>query len=478
MKRAIVVCLDALRPGAITENAMPNLHRFRQRSLTFTRHRAIFPSDTRPNAAALVTGASCGVHGVNGNAFIAETNAGPMVIDTGSAHAIEQADKTIPGGFYRAPTLGRVLSKHGKSLAVVSSASSGTTRLLHHEPDLDHICVYAHDDAVSLPRGFGAKIAERFGPPPAVETPDIRAVTYGLDAFFGSIWPDRQPEVTLFWFNEPDIIYHAYGPFSAEAAEALKALDHQIGRLIDWWESEGLAAGVQLTIISDHGQIPTSEAVDVIGQMREAGFDAGNARTHQGLIKVVPGGFVQIFDSRFQELPKILSWLQEQPWCGLTFVRSHHEGNVKSAFPLSVGLYDNVRAADVVFTFRDRIENGQSVVPYFAGSSYLGMHGGLNPGETNAVCMIAGPGIEQQSTLCDTPSNTSDIMPTMLAGLGISHTHYLTGRILIDPVTGRANQPGWASELLEAGHGRYRQILHRFKVGSHIYVDSGVSDRM
>lgn len=474
MSRSIVVCLDALRPDAIVPEMMPNLHRFRQQSLTFTKHRAIFPSDTRPNAAALVTGSSCGLHGINGNAFIVGSGPQSILIDTGSAQAIENIDRALPDGLYLAPTLGKVLAEHGKTLAVVSSASSGTTRLLHHDRALDHICLYAHDERVSLPAEFGRAMSGRFGAPPNVETPDLHAVTYSLDVFLDHIWPTTMPDVTLFWFNEPDIIYHAYGPFASETVLALYELDAQVGRLIDWWESEGVAAGAQISIISDHGQIATAEAVDVIGQMRAAGFDAGRAQADVASIKIVPGGFVQIFDWAGDRENDILAWLQEQPWCGLTFVRSKNEKGLKTAFPMSAGLYENARSANVAFTFRDRSGNDGDVVPYFRGAgSYRGMHGGLNPGETNAVCMIGGAGIVERGGVCEVPSNTSDLMPTLLAHLGICSPAHIDGRVLIDQATGLAIEPNWTSESMVAGDDRYRQILHRSMVDGHTYIDFG-----
>lgn len=477
MKHAVVVCLDALRPDAISETVMPNLHRFQQRAVSFARHRSIFPSDTRPNAAALVTGTSCGTHGINGNAFRAETSAGLTVIDTGSATAIAEADRSITGGIYLSPTLGRILARHGRSMAVISSASSGTTRLLHHDATTGHVCLYAHDARVSLPEGFGSEMSARIGAPPPVETPDLSAVSYGIDGFFSHIWPERRPDVTLFWFDEPDIIYHAHGPFSSEAADTLTALDRQVGRLIDWWDSEGRQAGVHLTIFSDHGQILAAEPVDVFGLMREAGFDAENAVGQDGAIRVVRGGFVQIYDDTGENIERLLGWLQEQPWCGLTFTGIKSIGTAGGALPLSAGLYENARAADLVFTFRDRSERGKPMVPFFdAGTAYRGMHGGLSPGETNAVCMMAGPALPAGGEVCDGPSDTCDIAPTILSGLGLPVPPEMTGRVLVDPVSNRTARCKWASESLEAGNGRYRQVLHRFRAGDRIYVDHGVAE--
>ena len=477
MKHAVVVCLDALRPDAITEAVMPNLYRLRQRAAHFARHRAIFPSDTRPNAAALVTGAACETHGINGNAFQADTREGPTLIDTGSAPAIAEADRSIAGGLYLSPTLDCILAQHGRSMAVVSSASSGTTRLLHHDAATDHVCLYAHDDQVSLPEGFGAEMTVRLGAPPAIDTPDLSAVAYGIDGFLSYIWPQRQPDVTLFWFNEPDVTYHAHGPFSSEAADALIALDRQVGRLIDWWDRDGRSAGVQLTILSDHGQIPTAESVDVIGLMREAGFDAGSAVDHQGAIRVVRGGFVQIYDETGDSIQGLLGWLQEQPWCGLIFAGASSIGAAPGALPLSAGLYENARAADLVFTFRARSEGGKPVVPYFdGGAAYQGMHGGLSSGETNAVCMMAGPALPTAGEICDVPSDTSDIVPTILSGLGLPVPPEMTGRVLIDPASNRPARRKWNSESLEASYGQYRQVLYRFRVGDHIYIDHGVAE--
>lgn len=402
-----------------------------------------------------------------------------MLVDTGSADAIVEADKLLPGGLFTTPTLDGILSQHGKTLFVASSASSGTTRLLHHQIEQggDHLCLYGHDTAVSSPDGFGREIADWLGAPPLVDTPDIGAVEYEIDAFLGRIWPQNKPDVTLFWFNEPDIVYHAFGPLSAEAQLAINALDRQVGRLIDWWESEGRNEDVQLFIISDHGQIPTTGQIDVIAEMRAAGFDAGQGGDFGGEFLVIPGGFVQIYARDGQSTGKLLGWLQAQSWCGLTFVKGEAAGNLSSALPLAAGLYDNERAADLVFTFRDRVVNGFAATPYFKGNTYLGMHGGLSARETNAVNIMAGSKLNDPGRIAETPSSTADILPTLLACLDIIPPPEVSGRMLFDPTTGKLLESEWARETLTAGSSGYNQSLHRFRVGEHIYVDYGEVDQ-
>ncbi len=55
-KRILIVAFDALRPDMVTPALMPNLTAFAEAGVRFSRSRAAFPSETRVNQTALVTG--------------------------------------------------------------------------------------------------------------------------------------------------------------------------------------------------------------------------------------------------------------------------------------------------------------------------------------------------------------------------------------------------------------------------------------
>ncbi|WP_426443174.1 alkaline phosphatase family protein [Bradyrhizobium genosp. P] len=55
-------------------------------------------------------------------------------------------------------------------------------------------------------------------------------------------------------FGEPDTCSHFNGTGAAKTREAIAFCDRQLGRVIDWWEAEGLSNDIQLAVISDHAQ--------------------------------------------------------------------------------------------------------------------------------------------------------------------------------------------------------------------------------
>src|SRR3546814_17859966 len=64
------VCFDALRPDMATPALMPNLTGFAGRGVRLPHSRSTFPTETRVNQTALVTGARPTRHGIVGNKFL------------------------------------------------------------------------------------------------------------------------------------------------------------------------------------------------------------------------------------------------------------------------------------------------------------------------------------------------------------------------------------------------------------------------
>lgn len=465
----MIICLDALRPDAICPELMPNLQGLQEQAFRFTRHRAAFPSDTRPNAACLVTGTDCAGHGIVGNAFRVDLGDARQLIDTGVGDNVAEMDRKIEGGIFTAVTLAELLAGEGRKLSVVSSASTGTTRLLNHDFRLGagHVTLHCHDETASFPAELAARVAERFGPPPPESAPDLAAVGYGIDAFLSEVWPCLRPEVCLFWFNEPDVSYHSFGPLGLESRNMLKALDAQIGRLLDWWRVQEPMA---LILLSDHGQIATSFAVDVIGGLRAAGFDACQAGEGdgEGAVQVVPGGIVQLYAAQAAEVDLLAQWLDAQAWCGLIFSRDPRKGTL----PFDIVGYGCDRSADLAFTFRTGQKDGHPVTPYFYPEPVVGMHGGLGAKETEATLLIA-PRQAAPGGTADTPSCTADILPTLCKLLGMTEPESARGQSLIDAGSLRPHAAEWRRRRLTASTARRQQELYVFEAGGRRIVDFG-----
>ncbi|MEN1926325.1 alkaline phosphatase family protein [Luteimonas qiangzhengi] len=70
---------------------------------------------------------------------------------------------------------------------------------------------------------------------------------------------DSRPRLATLYFEHPDSAAHANGPTSTEMREAMRAVDAQIGRLVEGIRAAGLQDSVDLVIVSDHGMAEVPE---------------------------------------------------------------------------------------------------------------------------------------------------------------------------------------------------------------------------
>ena len=82
-RRILIVAFDALRPDMVSAETMPNLVRFAEAGVRFADSRSTFPSETRVNQTALVTGCYPARHGIVGNRFLDQTAAPDRMFNTG-----------------------------------------------------------------------------------------------------------------------------------------------------------------------------------------------------------------------------------------------------------------------------------------------------------------------------------------------------------------------------------------------------------
>lgn len=70
---------------------------------------------------------------------------------------------------------------------------------------------------------------------------------------------DSRPRLATLYFEHPDSAAHANGPASDELRAAMRAVDAQIGRLVEGIHAAGLQDSVDLVIVSDHGMAEVPE---------------------------------------------------------------------------------------------------------------------------------------------------------------------------------------------------------------------------
>ncbi|AXF25692.1 nucleotide pyrophosphatase [Burkholderia pyrrocinia] len=489
-KRVLVVSFDGLRPDLISRHLTPNLHRMQRMGITLSSHRTVYPSETRTGFPSFVTGATTGAHGMVGNAYLDRSVIPQRYINTADAILVRQLDVQSRGRLMSVRTLGEILAAGGRSLAVLSTNYAGTTRLFHHKAeDFGDIRLSGYFREACTPADVLEAVETRVGPltaiPPEYE-PDRAGQRWITSAFLDVVWPDHRPDVTILSYGEPDNASHYHGTAAAATQDIIAYCDYEFGRVLDWWESEGRAAGVELLAISDHGHITGHTRVSVIDSLRDAGFKPGAAPAPDVDVVVVPGqvGALYLADPSDRQVSRVVAAITGEPWCGPVFTRG--KDDTFGVAPGSLGRHlvfaDHARAPDVSFSFRanDDVDAfGLVGGAFFAGNGApgRGVHGGLHRNEMAAVGVVAGAAFAAHGTVSTLPSGICDFAPTVLHLLGIAPPTGMTGRVLHE-VLAHQNMPApdVRHEVIETRLGNYRQRLHRVHVGSTAYVDSGTAE--
>ncbi len=451
-KRILIVAFDALRPDMVTPESMPNLTAFAAAGVRFSHSRATFPTETRVNQSALVTGCTPTRHGIVGNKFLDPVAAPNDLFNTGDETALAAGDRRLGGKLMGVPVLGEILAGHGMSLAVISAGTPGGTRILHHKAEsLGGFRFSLHRPDASVPAARIAAVIDRIGPIPKHEIPSLTWLSYATDAYLEYLEPELAPEVAILWLCEPDNSYHYRGIGSPENLAAIRHADAEFGRILDRRRASGLGDRLQIVTVSDHGQLTIAgAALNLRAKLTEAGFSVGEtpgAGGEEGAEKgaeltLVLGGTIGITlrDSDPGHIDSVVAWLQDQPWCGPILTRdgrgclTHRQAGL-----------DHPRAPDIVLVPRSDAAANAHGLPgscrhdsdYPAGG---GTHGGLHPIELNTWLAMAGDAFVG-GTVSTLPTGIVDVLPTVLHLLGLEAPPGTQGRVLREALAAHADEP-------------------------------------
>lgn len=480
----IVFVFDALRRDMITPEHAPNLRAFIDAGTDFPLSRAVFPSVTRVNAAALACGAAPGATGIIANKFFDPNVFPDRSIHTGLHDHIRAAESAYGGRFVAAATLGDTLAQHGLKVAVVSTGSAGTTHLLNPRAVvLGHVTLCLSDWRASTPAAYASAILERFGPIPPAARPNLGRIRLQTDIALDAVLPEIEPDVLVLWMSDPDSTYHHCGIGSPESLAAIRNIDAQFARVTERWRAAAGGERCRVIVCSDHGQVTARERVEVKSAMREAGLAIGSALTGENRLAGSTGyyGAISVAGADPARIAKAARWLQEQPWCGYVFtpggdgVRGGAPGTLDRTL-LGLG---HARTPEIYYAMA--ADDGRNRWG-FAGSCYFdseevpvggGTHGGLHPLEMSVLLAMQGEGV-RRSYRSPWPASHTDIAPTILSRLGFPTPATMSGRVLVEAGEAATTAPP-PTETQEVGveAGRYRQCLRLWRVGATVYVDHG-----
>ena len=476
--RFLIVAFDGLRPDMVDDSLTPNLAAFCRHGSHCTDSRAVFPTETRVNQASLITGCHPGRHGMVANKFV-EAAAGGY-LNTADFAALSRADEAL-GGILTAPSLGEILHHAGRELAVIGCGTPGGNRLLHHRAEaLGALNISLHGLDKSTTPSAGQALIEAHGPVPEAALPNHDRIDWLVEAYMRQVAPERDPDVTILWFSDPDTPFHYRGIDSPEAAAAIRHTDAALGRLLRWRHESGREDSLQIVALSDHGHVAThGPALELEQKFATAGFEIGPDAD----AVVIPGTAGALYARDAATQSRLVSWLLAQPWCGPVFARAMADGEQPSGtLPLAAVNLEHRRTGDVVFVLArdDAAPNGGVMGRCLHDNPDIpigcGMHGGLSPYEVSTVLAFSGS-LFAAGTKIAAPTGIIDVLPTILHGLGIDCPD-TDGRILHEALASHAEAAPRAERLrITARNERgYRQSIHADLVGDSRYLAHGQRD--
>ncbi|MVT54719.1 alkaline phosphatase family protein [Bradyrhizobium yuanmingense] len=481
--RVLIALFDGLRPDLVKPSLTPNLIRLQRRGAVLTRQRTVYPSETRIALTSLITGATPDRHGIVGNQYLDRHLPAPRLVDTSNARLIEDLDAASEGHLLGVPSLGEILAANGRTLSVLASNSAGATRLLNHKArKLGQVTLSGHFPYIATSAQMLRQVESLLGPTPATPppgTPDLASQAFLTSAFLDVIWPQIRPDVTILSFGEPDNSSHVSGTGARRTLEAISFVDRQFGRVLDWWEAEGVYQGVHLIAASDHGHVTVHGRADLFETLGAVGLRCGPAPATGIDAIVIPGqvGAIYLAEPSQSVIRRAVGAMIERPWCGPVFTAGGAvNGIAPGSFARQLVFADHARSADILFSFR----SDGGLDPFgLIGRSWsadgpvgFGVHGGLHAKEMSSVGILAGP-LVKDGFVSKVPSNICDFAPSVLGLLGISRPATMTGRALTEVfIDEEGDVPRTIEKVYETKSGAYHQHLRRVQVGDAVYLDS------
>jgi predicted AlkP superfamily pyrophosphatase or phosphodiesterase len=495
----IVLVLDGLRPDSITPDETPNLWRLRQEGVNFLNGHSVFPTVTRANAAAIATGTYPGRNGMFGNQLYVRTVDPNHAFGNDDHVNLLRLDKATGGAMVLTKTLAEILAARGKTLAVVSSGSTGSALLLDpRAPNGVGVLVNAYWEPgkrVAFPDAANDTILRRFPAAPnkggALDHYND-PVAWTQRVLRDYVLPEIKPTVVINWLTEPDHIQHGIGAGSPQARAAIRNDDREVGLLLEALREFGLADKTNIMVVSDHGFGHGIFGVDVASELIKAGLKAGPDSDDVVIASSGQTILLHVRDHDPTRIAGIVHFLQQQPWAGVLFTAAKPggapaEGREPGTFALElVHMAHAERGPDIVFTFpwsSARNSFGVQGTDYVDAkttgplASTAGNHGSMSPWTVRNTFLAWGPDFKRGTTV-RTPASNVDLTPTLLALMNLDKDVDLAG------FDGRPLREAFAdgpdeeqvpiavrTYFVESADGSYRAALQVTELERQRYID-------
>ena len=498
----LVLVLDGLRPDAITPEETPNLWRLRQEGVNFPNSHAVFPTVTRVNATAISTGTYPARNGILGNRIFVRAVDPSRAFPNDDHRNLLRLDEVTGGGMVLVKTLGEILAERGKRLAAVSSGSTGSALLLNpRAPKGVGVLINGYWEPgvrVAFPPAVSDALLQRFGPAPAKGGPlDAynAAVAWTQGLLRDYVLPELKPDVVLNWLTEPDHIQHGIGAGSPQARASIRAIDAEIGLLLQRLDALGLAAATNIIIVSDHGFGHGIFGVNLNAELIKAGLKASVASDDVVIASSGQTMLLHVKDRDRALIHRLTEFLKAQDWVDVLFTAGRRgegtapvEGVEPGTFAIElIHLAHAERGPDIVVTFpwssaqnpfgvpgTDYTETGRETGPL---TGTRGNHGSMSPWTVRNTFIAWGIDFKRAATV-RTPVSNVDITPTLLALLGLDRDPALPrfdGRAIVEAfVDGPDHEQvpmQTTTHIVATPDGSYRAAIQVSEVGAQRYID-------
>ncbi|MBU6436224.1 MAG: alkaline phosphatase family protein, partial [Betaproteobacteria bacterium] len=259
-----------------------------------------------------------------GTLFQAAQKAGLKTVALGKSGAAFLQDYTRGGiivdeRFVWPQTLAQELQAKGyalpKATPVAYPAGAVTLATSNGDPTAQGSVVTLSDGVTSDPTAqpaAGSPSATPLADPNANGAPPNNANAYMMQLYTQYILPQKQPDLTLIWFRNPDSTEHPYGPGTAMVRNALKSQDLLLGQLQAALKAQGWDQNTDIIVVSDHGHsnvagdaslFPLRSVVadaNVAGKNTWGAVDALNGYSVSGEVRstdlMARAGFAHVYD--------------------------------------------------------------------------------------------------------------------------------------------------------------------------------------
>ncbi len=241
-RAALVLWVDGLDIDAFNAlqraGRLPNITRYLiDRGVTVRDAVASLPTITYANNVSFATALLPGHHGIVGNKWFDRYSL--IFQDYGFIRTYRQVDED-----FRAPTIYELL-RRDYTASILTPVRRGATRNIDNWATAGVAWFFGFQETVNhlttVRFELISRLARRTG---------------------------RWPKFILAYFVTPDTVGHARGPDSPEYTRMILDVDRQVGHICTSLEHAGLLERTYVTLVSDHGFVPTPRHFDVAGYFR------------------------------------------------------------------------------------------------------------------------------------------------------------------------------------------------------------------